>query len=67
MGICWNVLMYFNSYLMSFQKQRNPSSEEDPSKNLSVQDFIKKQQAYFKEIDAFELPEEEVGSAEELE
>lgn len=31
------------------------------------QDFIEKQKAYFAEIDAFELSEEEVESADQLE
>lgn len=31
------------------------------------QDFIEKQRAYFAEIDAFELAEEEVESADQLE
>ena len=52
----------FNAHAMAFQKQHSMFPEEDPA----LQDYIKKQKAYFKEIDEFELPEEEVGSDEEL-
>ena len=52
----------FSAHVMVFQKQHSMFSEEDPA----LQDYIKKQKAYFKEIDEFELPEEEVGSDEEL-
>ncbi|KAJ7959567.1 GATA zinc finger domain-containing protein 24 [Quillaja saponaria] len=38
-----------------------------PSQHAFPQDFIEKQRACFAEVDAFELPEEEVASDEELE
>ncbi|KAJ7959569.1 1-phosphatidylinositol 3-phosphate 5-kinase [Quillaja saponaria] len=38
-----------------------------PSEHALPRDFIEKQRAYFAEVDAFELPEEEVASDEELE
>ncbi|XP_012571358.1 uncharacterized protein [Cicer arietinum] len=44
------------------KKQRVMSSEQD-----DLFDFIEKQKAYFKEIDEFELAEEEVESINELE
>lgn len=48
------------------QKQRHKPSEKDVAIHALPRDFIKQQQAYFAEIDAFELPEEEVKSVEEL-
>lgn len=43
------------------QKQRVP--ENDPE-NDPLQDFIRKQAAYFAEVDAFELPVEVVSDSE---
>ncbi|KAF7816543.1 serine-rich adhesin for platelets-like isoform X1 [Senna tora] len=48
------------------KKQRTMSSKKDVFQLGLTQDFIEKQQAYFKEIDNFELPVEEVESADEL-
>ncbi|KAK7276453.1 hypothetical protein RIF29_17592 [Crotalaria pallida] len=48
------------------KKHRSVSSGQDVLKDPVLQDFIEKQNAYFKEIDEFELSEEEVGSADEL-
>ncbi|CAJ1971079.1 unnamed protein product [Sphenostylis stenocarpa] len=45
------------------KKQRTLSSEKDASKDQQLQEYIKKQNAYFKEIDEFDL---EVESGEEL-
>jgi len=42
------------------------SYKEDVSKDAQLQDYIEKQKAYFKEVDEFELPEEEVESVHEL-
>ncbi|CAN1337828.1 60S ribosomal protein L37a-2 [Linum perenne] len=44
------------------------SSFEGADRELtSYKDFLEQQKAYFAEIDAFELSEEEVSSADELE
>lgn len=43
-----------------FQKQRGV-----PNEQVEFQDFIEKQKAYYKEIDEFELKEEEVESVDE--
>ncbi|XP_050209102.1 uncharacterized protein LOC126659815 [Mercurialis annua] len=48
------------------KKQRRVSSKEDDAKYSLPQDFIEQQRAYFAEIDAFELSEEEVASIDEL-
>ncbi|KAL2332810.1 hypothetical protein Fmac_014023 [Flemingia macrophylla] len=48
------------------KKPRAVSNEQDVSKDAQLQDYIEKQNAYFKEIDEFELPEEEVESVNEL-
>ncbi|BAT81057.1 hypothetical protein LR48_Vigan07g055100 [Vigna angularis] len=45
------------------KKQRTLSSEKDAVKDHQLQEYIEKQNAYFKEIDEFEL---EVESGEEL-
>lgn len=42
------------------------SREQDTSKDAQLQDYIEKQNAYFKEIDEFKLPEEEVESVYDL-
>jgi len=49
--------------LLNFQKQRTSSSEKDAVKDHQLQDYIEKQNAYFKEIDEFEL---EVESGDDL-
>lgn len=51
---------------MSFQKRRTKSTKQDEFQHALPQDFIEKQQAYFKEIDNFELLEEEVESIDDL-
>ncbi|XP_015877529.3 uncharacterized protein LOC107413970 isoform X3 [Ziziphus jujuba] len=48
------------------KKQRQIPSEKDVAMHALPRDFIEQQRAYFAEIDAFELPEEEVESVEEL-
>ncbi|KAE9606200.1 hypothetical protein Lal_00025117 [Lupinus albus] len=48
------------------KKHRSVSSEQDVLKDPVLQDFIKKQRAYFKAIDEFELSVEEVESGDEL-
>lgn len=48
------------------KKHRAMTSEQDVLKDPQLQDFIEKQRAYFKAIDEFELPEEEVESVDEL-
>ncbi|CAL0317612.1 unnamed protein product [Lupinus luteus] len=50
----------------SRKKRRSVSSEQDVLKDPELQEFIKKQRAYFKAIDEFELSEEEVESGDEL-
>ncbi|KAL9332665.1 hypothetical protein ACSQ67_002275 [Phaseolus vulgaris] len=48
------------------KRKRAVSYKEDVSKDAQLQDYIEKQKAYFKEVDEFELPEEEVESVHEL-
>ncbi|GMP69564.1 hypothetical protein CsSME_00028775 [Camellia sinensis var. sinensis] len=38
--------------------------EQDVSKHNLPQEFIEQQRAYFKEVDEFELPEEEISESE---
>lgn len=45
----------------------NISPKTDVSKSALPQEFIEQQKAYYAEIDAFELPEEEVESIYDLE
>ncbi|CAL2243144.1 unnamed protein product [Prunus armeniaca] len=45
-------------------KQCAVPAGKDVSMHALPQDFIEKQRAYFAEIDAFELPEEEVDSVD---
>ncbi|MED6107842.1 hypothetical protein PIB30_018129 [Stylosanthes scabra] len=49
------------------KKQRCMSSQQKKSKNSQLQDFIEKQNAYYREVDDFVLSEEEVESIHELE
>lgn len=46
------------------KKQCAVPAGKDVSMHALPQDFIEKQRAYFAEIDAFELPEEEVDSVD---
>ncbi|KAL3732437.1 hypothetical protein ACJRO7_029155 [Eucalyptus globulus] len=46
-------------------KQHKPPSRKDVPDD-SLQDYIRQQKSYFEEIDAFELPEEEVASVNDL-
>ncbi|KAK4273767.1 hypothetical protein QN277_017099 [Acacia crassicarpa] len=48
------------------KKRCTVASKQDEFQHAMPQDFIEKQQAYFKEIDNFELPVEEVQSVDEL-
>ncbi|XP_021904160.1 uncharacterized protein LOC110819320 isoform X2 [Carica papaya] len=48
-------------------KRCRQTSKQDLPVHAMSQDFIKQQRAYFAEVDAFELSEEEVTSADELE
>ncbi|KAG6750943.1 hypothetical protein POTOM_045458 [Populus tomentosa] len=48
------------------KKRCGALSDGDEKKRALPQDFIEQQRAYFAEIDAFELSEEEVGSSNEL-
>ncbi|PON79050.1 hypothetical protein PanWU01x14_015510 [Parasponia andersonii] len=50
----------------SKKKQGLPPSRKDAAKHALSKEFIEQQRAYFAEIDAFELPEEEVDSGAEL-
>lgn len=47
------------------QKQQRPPSRKDVPDD-ALQDYIRQQKSYFEEIDAFELSEEEVASANDL-
>ncbi|KAL4350016.1 hypothetical protein HN51_031111 [Arachis hypogaea] len=49
------------------KKQRCMSNQQKKSKNSQLQDFIEKQNAYYKEVDDFVLSVEEVESIHELE
>ncbi|KAJ6884356.1 hypothetical protein NC652_031377 [Populus alba x Populus x berolinensis] len=63
---------YLNSFSLTFnsamilQKRCGALSDGDGKKHALPQDFIKQQRAYFAEIDAFELSEEEVGSRSKI-
>ncbi|KFK34865.1 hypothetical protein AALP_AA5G203400 [Arabis alpina] len=46
------------------KRQRTVKHEEDNVTHGASQDYIEQQRAYFAEIDAFELPEEEVSSSD---
>lgn len=50
-----NILPLSDTYLLNFQKQRTLSSEKDAIKDHQLREYIEKQNAYFKEIDEFEL------------
>lgn len=52
-----------HNYLQAKQRLRHSMPDSVKSYNLP-EDFIKKQKAYFAEIDAFELEEEEVSASE---
>ena len=58
-------IVYCIVYFPILQK-RCIKDSEDVFQHALPQDFIEKQQAYFKEIDDFELPVEEVESVAEL-
>jgi len=58
-----DILQLFDASLLNFQKQRAESSLVNVYKDPAMQDYIKKQNAYFKMIDEFELSEEEVCSS----
>jgi len=51
---------------MFLQRRCGALSDGDEKKHALPQDYIEQQRAYFAEIDAFELSEEEVGSSNEL-
>lgn len=58
-----DILQLIDAFLLNFQKQRAGSSKQDVVYTDPIlQDFLKKQNAYFKMIDEFELLEEEVES-----
>ncbi|KAJ8764061.1 hypothetical protein K2173_004955 [Erythroxylum novogranatense] len=48
------------------KKQRQAWPMDNPNELELPQNFIEQQRAYFAEVDAFELPEEEVTSADDL-
>ena len=58
-----NILLVSDTYLLNFQKQRTLLPEEDPMKDPQLQEYVKKMNAYFKEVDEFEL---EVESGDDL-
>ncbi|XP_010554703.1 PREDICTED: LOW QUALITY PROTEIN: uncharacterized protein LOC104824352 [Tarenaya hassleriana] len=49
------------------KRQRQGKRNRDGARQTLPQEFIEQQRAYFAEIDAFELPEEEVTSTSDLE
>ncbi|KAF3497302.1 hypothetical protein DY000_02056374, partial [Brassica cretica] len=51
-------------FLITLQRQRTTKHEEDDLASGVSQDYIEKQRAYFAEIDAFELAEEEVSDSD---
>lgn len=57
-------ILIFNVSIILLQKRRQ--TKEDGASHALPQDFIEQQRAYFAEIDAFELPEEEVTSVDDL-
>jgi len=52
-----------DTYLLNFQKQRTLLPEKDAMEDPQLQEYVEKQNAYFKEVDEFEL---EVESGDEL-
>lgn len=50
--------------MVALQRQRTVKHEEDNAAHGASQDYIEQQRAYFAEVDAFELPEEEVSSSD---
>ena len=53
------ICAHLSDCLQYFKQKRPP-----PSTPKLPEDFVKKQRAYFADIDAFELPEEEVSESE---
>jgi hypothetical protein len=51
----------FLTGLQCFKQKRAPPSTPTPK---LPEDFVKRQRAYFAEVDAFELPVEEVSESE---
>ncbi|CAN1147899.1 hypothetical protein LINPERPRIM_LOCUS37779 [Linum perenne] len=65
-GRSWRCLHH--EYRLCRDCEEYHSSFEGADRELtSYKDFLEQQKAYFAEIDAFELSEEEVSSADELE
>uniref|UniRef100_A0A2P2NJ06 Uncharacterized protein MANES_07G138900 n=1 Tax=Rhizophora mucronata TaxID=61149 RepID=A0A2P2NJ06_RHIMU len=67
----WNKLSGVSSLSKSStvppkKKQRRTQPADNGTKHDVPQDFIEQQRAYFAEVDAFELPEEEVASIDDL-
>jgi len=58
-----NILLVSDTYLLNFQTQRILAHKDAMKKNHKLQEYIKKQIAYFKEIDELEM---EVESSDEL-
>ncbi|KAF8706348.1 hypothetical protein HU200_030610 [Digitaria exilis] len=58
MGLKRYICAHLSDYLQYKQKRPPPSTPKLP------EDFVKKQRAYFAEIDAFDLPVEEVSESE---
>lgn len=60
-----SVLQFLiSASMVTLQRQRTTKHEEDDLANGVSQDYIEKQRAYFAEIDAFELAEEEVSDSD---
>lgn len=53
-------------FLLTEQKKKKLYKEPEPvQRSILPGDFVEEQRAYFAEIDAFELPEEEVSDNDE--
>lgn len=50
--------------MVTLQRQRTVKHKEDNVAHGASKDYIEQQRAYFAEVDAFELPEEEVSSSD---
>ena len=56
-----NITLTCISCLEYLQRKQHHGTAEKLQKPILPPDFVEKQRAYFAEIDAFELPEEEVS------
>jgi len=64
---CWahcNIAVTCIFCLEYLQRKRHYGTAVKLQKPILAPEFVEKQRAYFAEIDAFELPEEEVSDSE---